>query len=256
MSEDADGRVERPASEANGPAASGRFMHLVERLPPALLAKSLTHSSWVEDRVDSYERLEFLGDSVLGLAISAHIYERYPEYSEGRLAKLKAYVVSRESCSLVADRLGIRELVLSESPADPEQREELAANQTALGNILEAIIGALYIAFGYEEIRVAVVEAFSERIRYGRTRHVDFKSTLQEHLAAQTPELMARYRLVREEGPPHRRLFTSEVIIAGQVRGVGAGRSIKSSEQEAARAALRALGVLEERPAGDSGDPQ
>lgn len=218
------------------------LLRLVHELPPGLFAQALTHSSWVDQRSESYERLEFLGDSVLGLAIASYLFHHFPEEPEGRLAKLKAYIVSRGSCALVAQRLTIDKLVRDAAPGDESQRRDLSSSPVALGNILEALIGAVYLEHGFEAAREAVVEAFAEQIRYGETYHVDYKSTLQEYLAA--ADQMARYRLVKEEGPPHMRVFTSEVVIGGKVRGRGSGRSIKTSEQESAREALLALGVL------------
>lgn len=218
------------------------LIRLVTELPAPLLEQGLTHSSWVGERSSSYERLEFLGDSVLGLAIASYLYHRLPEDPEGRLAKLKAYVVSRKSCAVVAERLGLAELVIERAPGDETQRQELAGNPVALGNLLEALIGAVYLENGFEPTSEAVIEAFAEQIYYGETSHVDYKSTLQEHLAA--AELSAHYRLIDEQGPPHHRTFTSEVSLDGAVHGRGSGRSIKASEQEAAREALLSLGVL------------
>lgn len=214
-------------------------------LPPSLLDRVLTHSSWVGDRTHSYERLEFLGDSVLGLAVASHLFERFPAEEEGRLAKLKAFVVSRKSCIVVARRLGMDQLVMSHAPAADEERRQLAASSSALGNMLEALIGASFLAFGFTAVREAVVEAFSEQISYGLTHDVDHKSALQEHLALS--EKVAKYRLVATEGPPHERIFTSEVLVGRTVRGRGWGRSIKTSEQAAAREALVRLGVITER---------
>jgi len=222
------------------------LLTLAGRLSPQKLDLALTHSAWVARRTDSYERLEFLGDSVLGLAISTHLYAGYPAYPEGRLAKLKAYVVSRKSCSVVAAALGLDDLVRARAPGDEAQRTELAENAVALGNILEALIGALYLEFGYGAVEPAIVEAFRERVRYATTRHVDYKSTLQEYLAALREPATARYRLMREDGPPHERSFVSQVEVRGKVYGMGSGTSIKESEQEAAREALTRFGVLDE----------
>jgi ribonuclease III len=213
-------------------------------LPPTLLERALTHSSWVEDRTHSYERLEFLGDSVLGLAVASHVFERFPSEDEGRLAKLKAFVVSRKTCTAVARDLGIDAVVATHAPATDEERRQLAASDTALGNILEALIGACFLVYGFAEVRSAVVEAFASQVAYGRSHDVDHKSALQEHLA--TEEKTARYRLVATEGPPHERIFTSEVLVGRTVRGRGWGRSIKASEQAAAREALVRLGVASE----------
>jgi ribonuclease III len=218
-----------------------RLAELVPALPPSLLERVLTHSSWVGDRTHSYERLEFLGDSVLGLAVASHLYERFPAEDEGRLAKLKAFVVSRKSCAVVACRLGVGGLILDLAPASEEERRQLAASTTALGNVLEALIGAAYLSFGFEVVRAAVLEAFADQVAFALTHDVDFKSHLQEYLAQS--ERTARYRLVAAEGPPHDRVFTSEVLVGRNVKGRGWGRSIKGSEQAAAKEALVRLGV-------------
>ena len=216
---------------------------LIRELPPRLLRLSLTHSSWVSDRTSSYERLEFLGDSVLGLSVAAHLYERFPHEKEGDLARWKAFIVSRGSCQVVACRVGIDELVEVHAPGNPDQRVELAESPTALGNMLEALIGACYLAHGFERTKEAVVDAFYDQVSYAVTGYVDYKSTLQEHLAAEGGRIAA-YALVAEEGPPHARVFTSQVIVDEEALGEGRGRSIKKSEQKAAREALVRLGVL------------
>lgn len=229
--------------EGGGEVTSRPLVTLIEALPDAVLGQALTHSSWVDTRVRSYERLEFLGDSVLGLAVAAELYDRYPGENEGDLARWKAFVVSRGSCHVVACRLGIDELVRTSAPAVDEARIELAESATALGNILEALLGACYLTYGFERTRAAIADAFNEQIAYAVTVYVDFKSTLQEHLAA-VGRPAAEYSLAKEEGPPHRRLFTSEVSLGDGVTGSGRGSSIKKSEQRAAHAALVRLGVL------------
>lgn len=212
---------------------------LAKLLPPDLLGQALTHSSWVSRRTVSYERLEFLGDSVLGLAIASALYERYPDKEEGELARIKAFVVSRTSCVQVAGRLDVTTLIMENSPASLQKRKEAAASSSVLGNVLEALIGACFLAHGFNRTAAAVVLAFDEQVRYAVTGHVDHKTTLQELLALRG--LHPSYQLVAEDGPPHARHFTSEVWIAGELRGRGAGTTIKTSEQEAAREALAFL---------------
>jgi ribonuclease-3 len=193
----------------------------------------------VSRRTVSYERLEFLGDSVLGLAIASALYQRYPEKEEGELARIKAFVVSRASCIQVAGRLDVSTLILERSPGSPQKRKEAAASSSVLGNVLEALIGACFLAHGFDRTASAVVNAFDEQIKFAVTGHVDYKTTLQEFLALRG--LHPSYQLVAEDGPPHARYFTSEVRIAGESRGRGSGKTIKMSEQEAAREALAAL---------------
>jgi ribonuclease-3 len=222
---------------------SGRptLRELVKALPPDLYRHALTHSSWVGARTGSYERLEFLGDSVLGLAIASALYERFPEEEEGRLARVKAFVVSRASCIEVARGLGVADLILADAPAPLARRQEAAATPSVQGNVLEALIGASYLVHGFAATREAVIDAFREQIARAASSCVDAKTALQEWLATRGSQ--PQYRLVETEGPAHARTFTSEVLVDGAVRGRGTGTTIKMSEQAAAQQALESLGV-------------
>ncbi len=171
--------------------------------------------------------------------IASALCQRYPDSEEGDLARLKAFVVSRASCVQVAGRIGVAELILEQAPATDQKRREIASNPTILGNMLEAFIGAVFLTHGFEQTRLAVVDAFDEQIRYAVTVHVDHKTVLQELLASRG--LHPEYRLAGETGPPHARVFTSEVLIEGAVRGQGTGTTIKASEQAAAKEALATL---------------
>ena len=237
-----------PRSFSLRPRGGSSFAELVRQLPPDLLELSLTHSSWVDLRKQSYERLEFLGDSVLGLAIASTLWNRYPDSGEGDLARLKAFVVSRASCAQVAERVGLAQLMMENAPAPEPKRREAVANQTILGNVLEALIGAVFLTHGFEQARLAVIDAFGEQIQIAITAHVDHKTALQELLAPKG--IQPIYRLVGEVGPPHARVFTSEVLVSGVARGRGSGTTIKMSEQNAAGEALVSLGVTEEGAAG------
>jgi len=240
--------AERPAGDAE--ARFGEtLMDLVGSLSPELLQRALTHSSWVGDRTGSYERLEFLGDSVLGLAIASVLYSRYPDREEGGLARLKAFVVSRASCVQVAEGIGVGALVLEHAPASERKRREAVRSPSLLGDVLEALIGAVYLEHGFERARPAIVGVFEEQIRYAATAHVDHKTALQELLAPRG--LQPVYRLVEETGPAHARSFSSEVAIDGAVRGRGAGTTIKMSEQAAAQEALASFPRSGRSPAAD-----
>ncbi|MGI5940509.1 MAG: ribonuclease III [Thermoleophilia bacterium] len=220
-----------------------RFLELVRGLPPHIFRQALTHSSWVTERNESYERLEFLGDSVLGLAIAATVYERYPHKDEGELARVKAFVVSRASCAEVARCLDVPGLIMAEAPGPEQKRLNAAKNRTVLGNVLEALIGACYLVHRYDCTAPAVTDAFERQIEYAVTAYVDHKTALQELLAPRGVQPV--YRLVGTEGPPHDRIFSSEVVVAGDIRGRGRGRTIKTSEQAAAQEALESLRVTE-----------
>jgi ribonuclease-3 len=201
-----------------------------------------THASWALDRSESYERLEFLGDSVLELAIARELYERYPDFSEGRLAKIRSHVVSRASCAVVARQLQLGDQ-LAERGADipDEELHRLAHNRNVLAALLEAALAALFLEHGFEPVERPIVAAFSGRIEYAITSHVDYKTELQEALARRGQSV--NYSVLEVEGPPHDRRFRCAAVIDGEQRGVGTGASKKAAEQEAARQALAALGV-------------
>jgi ribonuclease III len=200
-----------------------------------------THSSWAPDRTSSYERLEFLGDSVLELAVARALYERYPDFTEGRMAKIRSHVVSRASCSVVARELGLGKRLAERGDeiAPAEELERLSRNRNVLAALLEASLAALYLQHGFESIREAVVAAFDGRIQYALTSHVDHKTELQEELARRGLQVV--YNVLDVKGPPHDRLFTCAAMIDGKEVGVGRGRSKKAAEQDAAREALDRL---------------
>ncbi len=203
----------------------------------------VTHSSWTERRSDSYERLAFLGDSVLSLAVTTHLYPRLEaeRFGAGRLTKIRAQAVSGRSCMAVAERIGMPERLRAAAPeATGQNADALVRTERVLASVIEAGIGACYLAFGYEDTSRAVVEAFAPEIEEAMEHPVDFKSALQERLARRG-ELVV-YAVTAEEGPPHDRIFTVEATVAGVEVGQGEGRSKKDAEQEAARVALEAMG--------------
>jgi ribonuclease III len=201
-----------------------------------------THASWASERAESYERLEFLGDSVLELAVARELYERYPDFTEGRLAKIRSHVVSRASCAVVARQLDLGQH-LAERGADIPQDElnRLAHNRNVLAALLEAALAALFLEHGFEKIEQPIVEAFAGRIEYALTSHVDYKTELQEALARRG--MSVTYSVLDVDGPPHDRRFRCAAVIDGEQLGVGTGESKKAAEQEAAREALVSLGV-------------
>jgi ribonuclease-3 len=202
-----------------------------------------THSSWTERRSDSYERLAFLGDSVLALAVTTHLYPRLEaeHFGAGRLTKIRAQAVSGRSCMAVAERLGVPERLRAAAPEGLRQNAgALVRTERVLASVIEAVIGACYLACGYEPTAAAVVEAFTPEIEEALEHPVDFKSALQERLARRGE--VVTYTVTTEEGPPHDRVFTVLATVADVEVGSGTGRSKKDAEQEAARAALEAVG--------------
>ncbi|HEY3207017.1 MAG TPA: ribonuclease III [Gaiellaceae bacterium] len=210
-------------------------------MPEERLDNVFTHTSWAPDRASSYERLEFLGDSVLELAVARALYERYVDFSEGRLAKIRSHVVSRASCAVVARELGLGER-LRERGRDLIPDEELVRlmrNRNVLAALLEASLAALFLEHGFEKIEPAIVDAFDERIDYALTTHVDHKTELQEALAQRGSSVT--YSVLDVEGPPHDRTFTCAANVDGEQLGVGMGRSKKAAEQAAAQEVLAKL---------------
>src|SRR3954447_882221 len=216
---------------------------MLERLPEDLARQAVTHASWVEQRSDAYERLAFLGDSVLGLAVSTHLYPRLESYGAGRLTKVRAQAVSGRSCRSVAERLGIPERLRAAAPADVAgpATEALAQTERVLASVIESVIGACYLEFGYEATADAVVEAFAPEIDQALERPADFKSALQERLARRGN--LVSYQVTAEEGPPHARRFEVAAVVAGEELARGSGRSKKDAEQAAAESALDALEI-------------
>jgi ribonuclease-3 len=179
---------------------------------------------------------------VLELAIARELYDRFPDFSEGRLAKIRSHVVSRASCAVVARDLGLGTRLAERGVELPgDELERLAKNRNVLAALLEAALAALFLEHGFESIESAVVSAFSARIQYAATSHVDHKTELQEALARQGRQVS--YSVLEAEGPPHDRRFTCAALIDGDQLGVGSGRSKKAAEQEAARQALEKLGL-------------
>ncbi len=184
---------------------------------------------------------------MLELAVARALYDAHPDFSEGRLAKIRSHVVSRQSCAVVARELDLgRRLLERGADALPEDElERLVRNRNVLAALLEAALGALFLEHGFEKIEKAVVGAFAGRIDYALTTFVDHKTELQEALARDGRSV--KYEIVEIEGPPHERRFTCAALIDGEQLGVGSGASKKAAEQEAAQQALAALG-LEPQP--------
>jgi ribonuclease III len=219
----------------SGAEALGR---LFAELPDDLRLRALTHSSWADERAESYGRLAFLGDSVLGLAIAEELYRRFPESDIGRLTKVHGQAVSGRACAGVAELLGLPAALREAVPEENEgiAVEDLLASERALASVCEAVIGASYLAHGFERTAAATVEAFDAEIELASETLLDFKSALQEELARSGSTVS--YAVVREAGPPHDRRFEVEAAVGGEVLGNGRGRSKKAAEQAAAQQAL------------------
>lgn len=215
---------------------------LVAELPDDLRRRALTHSSWTADQPDSYERLAYLGDSVLALAVASSISERFPEVPAGGLTKIHNQTVSGVSCAEVGRELGVPAMLESAQPEadDAIPAKVLLAGSRPLPEVTEALIGACFVAFGFERAAAAVAAAFDAQIEYAVEAPVDAKSALQELLAQRRARVT--YAVIGESGPAHQRTFEVEAIVGGERVGTGVGRSKKAAEQVAAEEALKRLG--------------
>jgi len=168
------------------------------------------------------------------------LYARYPDFSEGRLAKIRSHVVSRASCAVVARELDLGARLAAQSgDLQAEEIERLSKNRNVLAALLEAVLGALFLEHGFPAVEDAVVNAFAARVEYALTTYVDHKTELQEALARTGKQVS--YVVLTAEGPPHDRHFTCAAMVGGEQFGVGEGKSKKAAEQEAAREALETL---------------
>ncbi|HUW63807.1 MAG TPA: ribonuclease III [Spirochaetia bacterium] len=206
----------------------------------SLLHLALTHSSYpYENRVaggDDNQRLEFLGDAVLGLLISDYLYRTYPRYTEGELTKLRAAVVCEPSLASVARELGLGECL---NMGRGEERSGGRRRPSILADAMEALLGAVYLGGGIAEAKRVVHEYFIPLINevVGGHRERDYKTVLQEKLQQYSTAPLS-YTIVKEEGPDHNKIFTAAVVYRGRILGNGAGHSKKLAEQQAARSAL------------------
>ncbi|HMK98982.1 MAG TPA: ribonuclease III [Acidimicrobiales bacterium] len=218
---------------------------------PALLVQALSHRSWCAEAggLPSNERLEFLGDAVLGLVVAEHTFRAYPELPEGSLAKVRAAVVNTNVLAEVAVQLELGQMVLLGRGEDASGGRHKAS---ILANSVEALIGALYLDQGWEAAAALVLRLLGARIAEAAAGPgaEDFKTRLQELVIRRAGEL-PRYE-VDGAGPDHARRYTAAVFVGGSKAGFGEGRSKKDAEQAAARQAWEALTGPAARGADDA----
>jgi ribonuclease-3 len=220
-------------SSVQTPEAGETLADLLDEIPPELARQAFSHASWTQPRSESYERLAFLGDAVLALAVSSHLYPLLSEYGVGRLTKVRAQAVSGAACAEVALDLGVPERLREQAPEGDERGfDMLIASERVLSSVTEAVIGAVYLGCGYDRVAGPVVAAFAEQIDEALNHSADFKSLLQERVARRGS--VVDYAVVDETGPPHDRHFTIAARVKDEEIGRGAGRTKKLAEQEAA----------------------
>jgi ribonuclease-3 len=210
---------------------------------PELLERSMAHRSWCAENPGSAsnERLEFLGDAVLGLVVTAHVFRLYPDLPEGQLAQVRAAVVNSAALAEVAEELGLGEFLLLGKGEDASSGRE---KPTILADAIEAVIGAVYLDGDWEAAEALVLGRLGERIAEAAAGPgaSDYKTRLQE-LAAHRFDELPRYDVLGD-GPDHAKHFTATVLLGGEALGTGQGHSKKQAEQAAARLAWA---VLDER---------
>ena len=206
----------------------------------ALLENALTHSSCANEsrgRLLSNERLEFLGDSILGMVVADHLYRNHPDLPEGELTRTRAALVCEESLVEVAQELGLGQylqLGKGEEAGGGRQRPSIQADA------VEAVLAAVYLDGGIGSARKIIQKYILSREVAGLTKPRDYKTALQELVQRESGQVL-RYRLTGEEGPDHNKRFFVEVDLNGVSIGAGNGRSKKEAEQMAAKTAVAAL---------------
>lgn len=209
---------------------------------PTLISRALTHASIAEVRTDSNERMEFLGDSVLGLIVSERIFQRFPTLLEGEMTKIKSTAVSRQTCAMIARSLGLDELLITGKGMQSSD----SMPQSLAAAVLEAVIAAVYLDGGYaaaERFIGPLIDPLIERAATSGHQE-NFKSVLQQH-AQQTDQDSPIYRVLDEKGPDHAKCFKVCVEIGGRRFPASWGPSKKQAEQTAALNALTELGLIQ-----------
>jgi len=214
-----------------------------------LLDLSLRHASISESRLDSNERLEFLGDAILGMIVCERIFLRYPEYLEGEMTKIKSLAVSRKICAKVAIDLGLDQLIR----VGKGMQTHAKLPQSLAAAVLESVIAAVYIDGGMKAARnflePLLDPLLDEAVDSGHQHN--FKSVLQQH-AQKTIGVSPYYRILDEKGPDHAKAFNIAVELDGEQYEPCWGQSKKAAEQRAALSALTSMGLIEEGEDGQA----
>ena len=238
--------VPRPMPESMQQAAAELIGHAFG--DAELLRRALTHASLTDDRLDSNERLEFLGDAVLGMVVCEYLHDHFPELLEGEMTKVKSMVVSRRTCAELAVEMGLGEvLMLGKGMAS---RGDLPLSVAAA--VYESVVGAVYVDGGLEAARGLILRGLEDRIHHAVAcgHHSNFKSVLQQ-IAQQAFGQTPTYALLDEQGPDHAKCFEMAVSIGPRRFEACWGPSKKQAEQEAALRALEELGYATRRETGE-----
>ena len=205
---------------------------------PTLLLAALTHASGASNRLASNERLEFLGDSILGFAICAWLFNRHPEYQEGELTQIKSAVVSRRTCAKVSRRLGLEACLI----IGRGMQQSTGVPKSLLSDVYEAVIAAIYLDGGWDQACEFIIRTLADELSIAVQGHSigNYKSALQQ-LAQKDHGAAPCYRLVHEQGPDHSKSFKIAAEVNGRQFTAAWGRNKKDAEQRAAGNALAEL---------------
>jgi len=203
-----------------------------------LLQNALAHSSYANERwhnsLMSNERLEFLGDSVLGMLVADYLYRNFPNRPEGELTRMRADMVCERALAEIAQRIGLGEHLLL---GRGEEQSGGRSRDSILADAVESVIAACYLDGGMDAAKQFIQKFVLERVSIAAVHNVDYKTALQERVQQKRNQTLA-YTLVGESGPDHDKHFEVELSLNGQVIGCGVGSSKKRAEQDAARVAL------------------
>lgn len=207
----------------------------------SLLQNALTHSSYANERwhnsLLSNERLEFLGDSILGMLVAEYLFKNFPDRPEGELTRMRADMVCEKTLAAVANRIGLgQHLMLGHG----EEQGGGRSRDSILADAMESVIAACFLDGGMEAALQFIRRFILTEVPVTKLHNEDYKTKLQE-LVQQKKNQILSYRLIGESGPDHDKKFDVEVFLNGSVVGTGSGRSKKRAEQDAARAAIEAL---------------
>ena len=222
----------KPAADAGLAALEGRIGHRFRDRD--LLLTALTHPSAATKARPSYQRFEFLGDRVLGLAIADMLHAQYPSASEGELSPRLAELVRKETCAEIATELGVGDALFIYGGA--RQKRDLQT-RNVLGDACEAIVGAIFLDGGFEVARAFVEANWRKRMLNARTARANAKTTLQEWAQGRGLE-PPTYKIAERSGPDHNSIFAVDVHLKGFAPARGEGRSRREAEQDAAEALL------------------
>ena len=207
----------------------------------SLLQNALTHSSYANERwhnsLKSNERLEFLGDSILGMVVAEYLYGNFPDRPEGELTRMRADMVCEKSLAAVAARINLGQHLML---GNGEEQSGGRSRDSILADAVESVIAASFLDGGMAAAEGIITRFVLCDVPVSRLHNTDYKTALQE-LIQQKKNQVLRYQLVGESGPDHDKQFTAQVLLNEQVIGEGTGSSKKRAEQDAARAALEKL---------------